>query len=88
MPEKRPSVAFFVTVIIVVVLLLPVLYLALTGPVMFLNAAGVMSDAALQTVYAPLSITQDWVPEWFVEWWDDYTSWWAGLADSTAEIRG
>jgi len=78
--EKRPSFAFFVTVTIVVVLLSPGLYVALTGPALFLARVGVISDETFQMVVAPTVWADEFMPDRLVYWYDvEYLGWWDEL---------
>ena len=71
MNEKKASFGFFVAVALVAVLIAPVLYVFSTGPVVFLFSIEAINDGTLQMFFAPLSITEEWIPEWL---WTDLTA--------------
>jgi hypothetical protein len=84
--EKKPTLAFVVTVAIVAAVLVPTLYALSAGPAVFLLNVGVIDDETLALAYAPLEFVAEYVPEWVENRFEDYVDWWWGLADDTGAI--
>lgn len=52
--EKHHAAASPVITAVLLVLLLPILYVASTGPALWLKRNGFMTDSTLDTIYCPL----------------------------------
>jgi len=84
-PEKKPSLGFFVTVVLVAVLITPALYVLSAGPAEFLAYIGAIDYETLHMVFGPLDLLYDFAPERCIDWFDRYVTWWTELADTMQE---
>ena len=84
-PEKKPSLGFFVTVVLVAVLIAPVLYVLSAGPAELLVGIDAIDYETVSVVYAPLNWFEDVLPEGCIDWFERYVTWWTELADATQE---
>ena len=84
-PEKKPSLGFFVTVVLVAVLIIPALYMLSAGPAEFLVGIGAIDYETLPMVFGPLDLVYDFAPERCINWFDRYVTWWTELADAIQE---
>jgi hypothetical protein len=81
--EKKPTLGFVVTVVIVAVLVAPVFYVLSAGPAQFLSGMGVISEETVFMAYAPLNFIVDYIPERVASWYEDYLDWWEALGEAT-----
>jgi len=82
-PKKKPGVAFWATIIVVGVVLMPFLYLAALGPTAFLLGNKTISDETWMVLMNPVDLWQlrfGATPQWFWLSFNGYLRWWYLLA--------
>jgi len=83
MTESKATLGFWFGIAIASTLAAPFLYLLLLGPLQFLTLKEVIPYDVSRTAGYPLMLWGYYVgycPEWFMDLYGGYISWWATLA--------